>query len=99
MCDSRNFWPIASASGIGMPWEGDPNKMPKTWFIGSSVIFELVNDVLSYNRRVLWRHSWWSDPFEYKLKAHHSGSLYEWCPWFQDKVFHIPRSYIGTASE
>jgi len=81
---------------LGRPWDleeaqGDPQKMPKTWFIGGSVVFESVNDVLAYNLRLLRRHSQWSEPFESVAACDpHSKYLmggtkgHKLCKWLQN---------------
>merc|ERR1711964_855629 len=82
-------WPYFSrytADGVrkGLPWDladaqGDRTKMPHTWYVGGSVVFESVNDIIAYNLRLLRRHGDWSAPFEESIVEHHTTSLHHLC--------------------
>lgn len=65
---------------LGRPWDleeaqGDDHKMPRTWYVGGSMVFESVNDIIGYNLRMLRRHSKWSQTFQPKKAAYgHLGA-------------------------
>jgi len=88
-------WPYFSrftAEGIrnGEPWDlssaqGDPIKMPRTWYVGGAVIFESVNDIISYNMQLLHRHSTWTKPFQDVQAVFHQTATHKLCRQYQDE--------------
>merc|ERR1712048_451001 len=60
---------------LGRPWDlfdaQGTDRMPHTWHVGGSVVFESVNDILSYNLQLLHTHGHFEQPFEGKPILHH----------------------------
>lgn len=73
-------WPYFSrynnvGVGLGKPWDlfeaQGSQDMPHTWYVGGSVVFESVNDIISYNLQLLHKHGQWQQGFESKPLLHH----------------------------
>lgn len=109
MDSSYSFpWPYFSrftAAGLrlGRPWDaaeaqGDPEKMPATWYVGGSMVFESVNDIIGYNLRLLRSHSTWSKPFQSAQATYGQSTYNSHCLAYAAKGL-LPKSLCHEAPQ